>query len=113
MAGAWSCWSTLFAAALYPAALSLAENSCVVAALAAIAAIFSAGVDLALFDELMKRIPRPHGVTFTSIDTTLVNAASILAPLLGGALAVALGIETALLIASLIGLVGVDPVRAR
>ena len=76
---------TLFAAALYPAALSLSENIVVVAALAAIAAIFSAGVDLALFDELMKRIPRPHGVTFTSIDTTLVNAASILAPLLGGA----------------------------
>ena len=96
---------TLFAAALYPAALSLSENIIVVAALAAIGAIFAAGVDLALFDELMKRIPRPHGVTFTSIDTTLVNAASIFAPLLGGALAVALGIETALLIASLIGLV--------
>ncbi len=95
---------TLFAAAIYPAALSLSENIVVVAALAAIAAIFSAGVDLSLFDELMKRIPRPHGVTFTSIDTTLVNAASIFAPLLGGAIAVALGIEAALLIASLIGL---------
>jgi hypothetical protein len=104
---------TLFATALYPAALSLTGISWVVAALAAIAAIFSAGVDLSLFDELMKRIPRPHGVTFTSIDTTLVNAASIFAPLLGGAIAVALGIEAALLNASTDpGLACVDPVRA-
>lgn len=97
---------TLLAVALYPAALSVAEHLVVVAALAAVAAIFSAGVDLALFDELMKRIPRPYGVTFTSIDTTLVNAASIVAPLLGAAIAVAFGIDTALQLASLIGLVG-------
>jgi len=98
--------TTLFAASLYPAALSMADHFAVVAALAAVAAIFSAGVDLALFDELMKRIPRAHGVTFTSIDTALVNAASIIAPLLGATLAVALGVGTALQLASLIGLVG-------
>ena len=97
---------TLFVSALYPAALSLVDDLIVVAALGAIAAVFSAGVDLALFDELMKRIPRPYGVTFTSIDTALVNAASIAAPLLGATLAVILGIETALQIASLIGLLG-------
>ncbi len=69
--------------------------------------MFSAGVDLALFDELMKRIPRPYGVTFTSIDTTLVNGASILAPLAGATLATILGIGVALQIATLIGLVAV------
>jgi MFS family permease len=98
---------TLLVNALYPAALSLVEELVVVAAVTAIAAVFAAGVDLALFDELMKRIPRPYGVTFTSIDTALVNGASILAPLLGATLAIALGIEPALQIASLIGLVGV------
>jgi hypothetical protein len=98
---------TLFAVALYPAALSFADQLLVVAALAAIAAVFSAGVDLSLFDELMKRIPRAYGVTFTSIDTTLVNGASILAPLAGATLAVAAGIDTALQVASVIGLLGV------
>ena len=98
---------TLLAGALYPVALSLVDELVVVAALAAVAGFFSAGVDLSLFDELMKRIPRPYGVTFTSIDTTLVNAASILAPLVGATLAVALGITTALHLASLIGLFAV------
>jgi hypothetical protein len=69
--------------------------------------VFTAGVDLALFDELMKRIPRPYGVTFASIDTALVNAASIVAPLLGATVAVALGIEAALQLATVVGLIGV------
>jgi hypothetical protein len=99
--------STLLVSALYPAALSQAHELVVVAALTAIAAVFSAGVDLALFDELMKRIPRPYGVTFTSIDTTLVNGASILAPLAGATLAIGLGIGVALQVATLIGLLGV------
>jgi MFS family permease len=109
---------TLFVYALYPAALSLVDELILVAGVTAIAAVFSAGVDLALFDELMKRIPRPYGVTFTSIDTALVNAASILAPVLGAATAVALGVAVALQLASLIGLLGVilfalDSRRAR
>jgi hypothetical protein len=98
---------TLLVNALYPAALSLVDELVVVAGVTAIAAVFAAGVDLALFDELMKRIPRPYGVTFTSIDTALVNGASILAPLFGATLAIAFGIEPALQIASVIGLVGV------
>ena len=48
---------TLLAVAIYPAALAVVDQLVLVAALAAIAAIFSAGVDLSLFDELMKRIP--------------------------------------------------------
>ncbi len=99
--------ATLLANALYPAALSLAHELVLVAVLTAVAAVFSAGVDLALFDELMRRIPRQYGVTFTSIDTALVNGASILAPLAGAALATVLGIGVALQIATVIGLVAV------
>jgi hypothetical protein len=98
---------TLFVYALYPAVLSLVDQLILVAGVTAIAAVFSAGVDLALFDELMKRIPRPYGITFTSIDTALVNAASILAPVLGAATAIALGVAAALQLASVIGLLGV------
>ncbi len=99
--------STLLVLALYPVALSALDDLVLVAILTAFVAIFSAGVDLSLFDELMKRVPRAHGVTFTAIDTALVNAASIFAPLLGAALAVSLGIHTALQIASVIGLAAV------
>ncbi len=99
--------ATLLAVALYPAALSQADELIVVAALGAVAAVFSAGVDLSLFDELMKRIPRAYGVTFASIDTALVNAASVAAPLVGATIAVAIGIDLALQIASVIGLVAV------
>jgi sugar phosphate permease len=109
---------TLFANALYPAALSMVDALTVVVALTALAAVFAAGVDLALFDELMKRIPRPYGVTFASIDTTLVNGAGIVAPLLGATVAVAFGIDVALQVATAISLAGValfalDARRAR
>lgn len=98
---------TLFANALYPAALSMVDALTVVVALTALGAVFAAGVDLALFDELMKRIPRPYGVTFASIDTTLVNGAGIVAPLLGATVAVAFGIDVALQVATAISLAGV------
>ena len=48
--------ATLLVSSLYPAAISLTGNLVVVAGLAAVASLFSAGVDLALFDELMDRI---------------------------------------------------------
>ena len=59
----------------------------------------------------MKRILRPHGVTFTSIDTTLVNAAASSRHSRRGDRG-RLGIEAALLIASLIGLVALIPSRS-
>src|SRR5450759_2358588 len=52
---------------------------------------------LALFDELMRRIPREHGVTFSSVDQSLQNFALILAPSLGGWLVVAIGIRNGLI----------------
>ena len=72
--------------ALYPAALSLTDRMIVVAVLATVASFFSAGVDLILFDELMNTVPRQYGVTFASIDTTLVNMATIVMPLVGAAI---------------------------
>jgi hypothetical protein len=69
-----------------------------------VASLFSAGVDLALFDELMSRIPREYGVTFTALDTTFANTATIIAPLVGAAIAEAIGIHDALRIGSIITL---------
>ena len=98
--------ATLLVSALYPALLSLTDQLVVVAALAGIGAFFAAGVDLALFDQLMRTIPRKFGVTFASVDTTLVNGATILAPLVGATLAELLGIETALRLGTFISLAG-------
>ena len=96
--------TTLLVSSLYPVAISLTGNLLVVAVLAAVASLFSAGVDLALFDELMDRIPRQYGVTFTALDTTFANTATIIAPLLGAAIAEAIGIQDALRIGSIITL---------
>jgi MFS family permease len=97
----------LLITALYPAALSLTDRMIVVALLATSAAFFSAGVDLILFDELMSRVPRQYGVTFASIDTTLVNMATIVMPLVGAAISGLFGIEIALRVSTLLSLFGV------
>jgi MFS family permease len=99
--------ATLLVSSLYPVAISLTGSVLVVAVLAAAASLFSAGVDLALFDELMDRIPRQYGVTFTALDTTFANAATIVAPLLGAAIAETIGIHDALRFGSVITLLSV------
>jgi MFS family permease len=85
-------------AALQPALLAGTGSVELIAALAGVAAIFSAGADLALFDELMKRVPTRYGVTFSAFDYAIVNVAGIAAPLIGALLADAVGIQVALLV---------------
>ena len=99
--------ATLLVSSLYPVAISLTGSVAVVAVLAAAASLFSAGVDLALFDELMDRIPRQYGVTFTALDTTFANTATIVAPLVGAAIAETIGIHGALRIGSVVTLLAV------
>ena len=97
---------SLAGAAIYPALLALVDQLIVVALLAGFGGIFSAGVMLALFDELMKSIPGRLAVSFASINTVLTNAAGIVAPLVGATLAVVIGIENALRIGSIVSLLG-------
>jgi hypothetical protein len=96
----------LLVSALYPAALSLTDRMVVVAILATVASFFAAGVDLILFDELMRTVPRQYGVTFASIDTTLVNMMTIVMPLVGAAISGLFGIEAALRVSALLSLCG-------
>jgi hypothetical protein len=85
-------------AALQPALLAGIGRVELIAILAGAAAVFSAGADLALFDELMKRVPSRYGVTFSAVDYAIVNVAGIAAPLIGALLADAVGIQAALLV---------------
>lgn len=95
-----------FGAALYPAALSLTHGIASAAVLAGLGAVFTSGVNLAIFDRLMTTVPRGYGVTFNSIDTTIVYLAGVVAPVLGALLADWIGIGGALRVSAVIGLAG-------
>ncbi len=92
-------WSTM-GMAIAPAALSLTRDVAVAAAIAGFGAVFSAGVNLALFDRMMSIVPRGYGVTFTAFDTGVIYLAGIIGPLLAAVLADFIGIGPALLVAA-------------
>jgi hypothetical protein len=78
-----------------------------VAAIAFVAGLAGAGAQLALFDAMMRTFPRELGVTFSSVDQSIQNFAFIVAPNIGGFLAVALGSRQALLVTASVGFVAV------
>jgi len=92
--------------ALQPILLAGIGSVGVIVVLTGVTAVFSAGADLALFDELMNRVPARHALTFSAVDYAIVNVAGMAAPLVGALLADALGIQPALIVASAVGLVG-------
>jgi Major Facilitator Superfamily len=94
----------LLAAAAVPATMSVLAFLPAVAAAAFVGGLAAAGVQLAMFDELMRRIPRQHGVTFSSVDQSLQNFALILAPSLGGYLEVVVGIREGLIVTAVVAL---------
>jgi len=102
----WVLLPALLGCALVPLLLALLTNLSAIAALAVVSGVFTAGMNLGLFDELMKRVPARHGVTFTSVDYTAQNVALMVAPIAGGLLAVAIGLRPALAVATGVGLCG-------
>jgi len=96
----------MLVAGLAPAIVALLHALPVVAAMALVSGLAMAGTQLGLFNELMKRVPREHGVTFSSVDQTLQNLALIVAPSIGGLLAVTIGVRSGLALASAVALLG-------
>jgi MFS family permease len=94
---------SMLAMALAPAVLSAIGWLPAVAAIVFVIGLASAGVQLAMFDQLMRRIPMEHGVTFTSVDQSVQNVALVLVPNLGGVLAAAIGARNTLLFVALVG----------
>jgi predicted MFS family arabinose efflux permease len=94
---------SLLGAALAPALLAVTSWLPAVAAIMFVAGIAGAGAQLALFDQLMRRIPAELGVTYSAVDQTLANLAFVIAPNLGGFLVIALGARVALLIVAALG----------
>jgi hypothetical protein len=98
-------WSTI-GTALAPAALAFTRDAPLAAAIAGFGAIFTAGVNLALFDRMMSIVPKGYGVTFTSVDTMVVFLAGILGPLIAATVADQVGLAWALILASVATLSG-------
>jgi hypothetical protein len=103
--GAMTLLPWMLAAALAPAILAAIGWLPAVAAIAFVMGVVGAGVQLAMFDQFMRRVPLEHGVTFSSVDQSVQNLALVLAPNVGGVIAVAFGIRTALLVVALVGAV--------
>ena len=97
---------SMLVAALVPAVMAALNQLPLVALTALVGGIATAGTQLALFNELMRRIPRSHGVTFSSVDQSLQNLGLIVSPSVGGLLAVTIGVRQGLVVAGVVALIG-------
>jgi MFS family permease len=93
-------------AALFPAVLSIVHQLPLVVLVAGLGGFFTAGVDLVLFDELMRTVPRRSAVALASVHATGINGLSIVAPILGASLAAVIGIEAGLRVGTVLSLAG-------
>jgi MFS family permease len=91
---------SLLVVALVPATQALLNWLPAVAAVAFVSGAAAAGAQLAMFDQLMRAIPREHGVTFSSVDQSLQNLGLVVAPNLGGLLAATIGARPGLVIST-------------
>jgi predicted MFS family arabinose efflux permease len=95
---------SLLVGALAPAVLFFVAWLPAVAVIAFVSGVAGAGAQLALFDQMLRTIPHEHGVTFNSVDQSVANGAIMIAPVIGGFLAVAFGVRMTLLVVAALGL---------
>jgi hypothetical protein len=98
--------STTFGLSLFPALVSLTDQVPLIILFAGMAGIFQAGLDLVFFDELMKTVPPQYSATFVSFAQSMTYLSAVIAPLLGTILATKFGIPSALVISTLVRLIG-------
>ncbi len=97
---------TTLGLSLYPLVTAFTTLPWVIAIIAGFAGIFQAGVDLVLFDELMKTIPTSSTSLFVSVAQTISYLAAIISPLLGTYLAGFIGYGNALIISAIFLFIG-------
>lgn len=98
--------ATTFGVSLYPIMTGMTSNIWPIPFYAGIFGIFNAGLNLVLFDELMKRIPIEYSATFVAAGQSIQYLSSIVAPLLGTWLAESFGFSTALILSGIVSLIG-------
>lgn len=94
-------WTT-FGLSLYPALVATTVVPWQIAIFAGIGGIFSAGIDLIFFDELMKTVPIQYSAIFVSVAQMGQFLAAIVAPMLGTFIADAFSLQIGLIIATVI-----------
>lgn len=98
-------WTTL-GIALYPILVALTNNLWLITLYAAFSGFFQAGLDLVMFDDLMKSIPLELSSTFVAVYQSLQYLFAIIAPLLGSLLADKFGLAVALTFSGVLRLIG-------
>jgi MFS family permease len=98
--------STTLGVSIYPILVGLTTNVWPMAFYAAMAGIFNAGLNLVLFDELMKRVPFDYSATFVAAAQGLQYLSAIFAPLLATWISDTFGFSAALIVGGLVSLVG-------
>ena len=98
-------WTTL-GISLYPLLISLTVVPWQIALFAGLAGIFQAGLDLVFFDELMKTVPIEYSAIFVSFAQMMQFLAAIFSPMIGTFIADAFSIQTGLIVASAIRMLG-------
>ena len=97
---------TTFGTALYPILTGVTGAVWVLPFYAAMAGIFNAGLNLVLFDELMKRVPVEYSATFVAAAQSFQYLSSIAAPLFGTWLATQVGFGPALIFGGAFSIIG-------
>jgi hypothetical protein len=98
--------ATTFGVGLFPLLVAATQRVEVIALLAGMAGVFQAGVDLVLFDELMKTVPEEYSAMFVSFAQMFQYLATVVAPIFGTLLAGWVGLGGALVAASILRLAG-------
>jgi hypothetical protein len=98
--------ATTFGASLYPILTGVTHVIWPIPFYAALAGIFQAGLNLVMFDELMRRVPVEYSATFVAAAQSFQYLSSIFAPLIGTWLATNVGFAPALLLGGGISLLG-------
>jgi MFS family permease len=88
------------AVGLYPAFTALAPTAAWLVPIAAVRGLFSAGIEIVLFEALLAKSPSEHRPGFVAASSMLDNLAHLLAPLLGAGLAALWDIRAAMFIGS-------------
>ncbi len=98
--------ATTFGVSLFPMLTAVTSSVWPIPFYSGLAGIFQAGLNLVLFDELMRRIPIEYSASFVAVAHGISYLSSVLGPLLGTALSDAIGINLALVMGGGVSLIG-------
>jgi MFS family permease len=93
---------TTLGISLHPLLTASTHHVELIAVFAGIAGIFQSGLDLVLFDELMKTVPVEYSATFVSLAQSMQYLSTIASPLIGTYLSNHIGLGGALMVSSAI-----------